>query len=163
MNSGAVGSVGTPLNSDATGSAGTSSVIVTETSATQTDVILPQRVDAYWHCCLRSTTVIDKPRTVAKVSEVACDAVEPETEAVFYDQGEVAKLSASRDPRQRNCADVGRKMMSEDMLRTPMTLPTERYDLTPVHGSNDSGMFNFEVGSEEPQRRIRTRCIRIPW
>ena len=25
-----------------------------------------------------------------------------------------------------------------------MTLPIERYDLTPVHGSNDSGMFNFE-------------------
>jgi hypothetical protein len=35
-------------------------------------------------------------------------------------------------------------MMSEDILRTPMTLPTERYNLTPVHGSNDSGMFNFE-------------------
>ena len=25
-----------------------------------------------------------------------------------------------------------------------MTLPTERYNLTPVRGINDSGMFNFE-------------------
>ena len=63
---------------------------------------------------------------------------------MFYDQGEDATWSASRDPRQRNCADAGRQMMSEDMLRTPMTLPTERYNLTPVHGSNDSGMFNFD-------------------
>ena len=75
---------------------------------------------------------------------MACDAVEPETEAVFYDQGEDATLSASRDPRRRNCADVGRHMMSEEILRTPKTLPTERYDLSPVHGSNLSGMFNFE-------------------
>ena len=111
---GAIGSVGTPLNSDAVGSDGTSPVITMETSATQTDVILPQRVDEYWHCCLLSTTVIDKPRTVAEVSEAGCDNVEPETEAVYYNQGEQATMSASRDPRQRTCDD-DRQLMCEEM------------------------------------------------
>ena len=41
--------------------------VTVETTATQTDVVLPQRVDAYRHCCLLSTTVIDKPRTTAEV------------------------------------------------------------------------------------------------
>ncbi len=51
-------------------------------------MILPQRVDAYWHCCLLATTVIDKPRTVAAVSEAGCDNVE--TETVYDDSGEDA-------------------------------------------------------------------------
>ena len=62
-------------------------------------------------CHSESTVVIDKPPTVAEVLEVECDNVEPETEAVFYDQGEDATLSAGRDPRQRTCADVGSHMM----------------------------------------------------
>ena len=47
LNAGDIGSAGTPLNSGANGSDGTSPVITMETKATQTDVILPQRVDAY--------------------------------------------------------------------------------------------------------------------
>ena len=137
-NSGAIGSDGTPpvIMMETIGSvvaAGTSSVIATETTGTQTDVVLPQRVDAYWHCCLLSTTVIDKPRTVAEVSEAACDSVE--TETVYYDQGEDATMSASRDPRQRIC-DSDRQLMCEDNVRTPKTLPVERYVLSPVHGSD---------------------------
>ena len=114
-----------------------------ETSATQTEVILSQRVDSYWHCCLLSTTVIDKPRTVAESSEVGCHNVEPETEAVFYNQGDDATLSASRDPRQRNCADIGRQAFEEETVRTPKTLPTEMYDLSPVRNTN-AFMCDFE-------------------
>ena len=62
-----------PMNS---GNLAMGNVVTMETSATQTDGVLPQRVDAYWHCCLLSTTVIDKPRTTAEVSEMACDVVE---------------------------------------------------------------------------------------
>ena len=79
--------------------------ISTETSATQTDVIPPQRVDALWHCCLLSTIVIDMPRTTAEMSKMACDAVdtgEIEFEAVFYTQGNHAEESANRYPRQRD-------------------------------------------------------------
>jgi hypothetical protein len=142
---GSVGAAGTSsvITMEATGAVGTdgtSSVIATETTATQTDVILPQRVDAYWHCCLLSTTVVDKPRTVAEVSEAGCDNVE--TETVYYDQGEDATMSASRDPRQRIC-DSDRQLMCEENVRTPKTLPVERYVLSPVHGS-DGSMFDFE-------------------
>ena len=60
---------------------------MTTISETKTDVILPRRVDAYWHCCLLWTTVIDKPRTTVEMRGMACDAVGPEeieSEAVFY-------------------------------------------------------------------------------
>ena len=75
------------------------------TIATQTDVLLPQRVDAHWHGFLLSTTLIDKPGNTAEMSEMACDAVDPdeiESEAVNYTQGGDAVESAYRDPRQRD-------------------------------------------------------------
>ena len=116
------------------------------TSASQTDVILPQRVDAYWHCCLLSTTVIDKPRATDEMSEMACDAVDPdeiESEAVYYTQGSDADESANRDPWQRDSLGVSMQMMSEETMRTPMTLPAGRLNLTPIHSTSDSAMFDF--------------------
>ena len=94
---------------------------------------LPQRVDAYWHCCLLWASVIDKPRTTAEMSEMACGAVDPEeieSEAVFYTQGNDADESANRDPRQRDSLGVSRQMMIEEAMRTPMTLPAERFNLS---------------------------------
>ena len=71
MISGAIGSVGTPLNSGAIDSAGTSPVIVMGDAgradvvdvAVQTDISLPQRVDAYWHCCPSSMTIGNRSRS----------------------------------------------------------------------------------------------------
>ena len=89
-----------------------------------------------------STTVIDKPRTTAEISEMACDAVDPdeiELEAVYYTQGNDADESANRDPRQRDFPAVSRQMMSEENMTTPMTLPAERFDLTPIQSMGNSG------------------------
>ena len=86
-------------------------------AASQTDVILPQRVDAYWHCCLLSTMVIDTPRTTAEMSEMACSAIDPEvkneSEAVYYAQGSEANESANQDPRQRKVGEVSKQTMRE--------------------------------------------------
>ena len=81
------------------------------------------------------------------MSEMACDAVdtgEIESEVVFYTQGNDADESANRDPRQRDSFGVHRQMMSEENMRTPMTLPAERFNLTPIHSMSDSGMFDFD-------------------
>ena len=83
------------------------------------------------------------------MSEMACDSIGPEeieSEAVFYTQGNDADESANRDPRQRDSPVVSRQMMSEGNMRTPMTLPAERFDLTPIQSMGDSGpMFDFDV------------------
>ena len=34
--------------------------------------------------------------------------------------------------------------MSEGNMRTPMTLPAERFNLTPIHSTDDSAMFDFD-------------------
>ena len=122
--------------------------IVMETSTTQTDVIIPHGVDAYWHCCFLSTTVIDKPRTTAGMSEMARDAVDPaeiESEAVFYVLANDADESANRDPRQRASLGVSRQMMSEETMRTPMSLPAERCNLTLIHSIGDSAIWRRRV------------------
>ena len=35
-------------------------------------------------------------------------------------------------------------MGDDDLARTPMTLPAERFGLTPIYSTSDSGMLDFD-------------------
>ena len=100
--------------------------------AVQTEISLPQRVDAFWHCCPSSMTIAVKERPTG---EMACDTidaaiikhdanVEDESEAVYYTQGEAyieATDSANRDPRQRDSIGVRRQIPGgDDLVKTPI-------------------------------------------
>ena len=66
---------------------------------------------------------------------------------MYHTQGEAhsgAKESANRDLRQRNSFGVKRQMGGDDLAKTPMTLPAERFDLTPFFLTSDSGMFDVD-------------------
>ena len=73
------------------------------------------------------------------MAEMACSMIDTEfkdeSEAVHYTQGDAhseASGSANRDPRQRDSFGVKRHMGGDDLAGTPMTLPAERFDLTPI-------------------------------
>ena len=42
-------------------------------AAVQTDISLPQRVDAFWHCCPSTITIVDKDQSA---SEPGCSAID---------------------------------------------------------------------------------------
>ena len=84
------------------------------------------------------------------MADMGCSMVGTETkdesEAVYHTQGahSEATESANRDPRQRDSFGVRRQMGGDDLARTPMTLPAERFDLTPICSTSVSGMFDFD-------------------
>ena len=82
---------------------------------------------------------------------MACDTIDTEfkdeSEAVYCTLGVAyseAPESAHRDPRQRDSFGVKQQIGGDDLARTPMTLPAERFDLTPINSTSDSGMFDFD-------------------
>ena len=110
--------------------------------------------------CGLSTTIIDKARYTAEMAEMACDTIDIElkfkSDAVYYTQGRAynqATESANRDPRQCDSSGANGQIGGDDLAKTPMTFPAERFDLTPSNSASDLAMFDFDTLDRGGRRR----------
>ena len=130
--------------------------------AVQTDISLPQRVEAFWHCCPSSVTIVDKG---SGTDNRQCNMVDTETvnesEGIFDIHGEAYEepmnQSASIDPQQR----MKQTSRERHVDGPPENVGTEQFIMTP---QSDHSLFDFDeletLGQHEVHRPVHERDYR---